>query len=243
MATDDLILSLRNICYAYGQSAPVLNRLDFDLRAGEKIGLVGDNGSGKTTLLHLLVGLKQVSAGTLTVFGQTVSSEGDFQWVRQGVGLLFQDADDQLFCPTVIEDVAFGPINQGKSQEEARAIAAQVLADLGLAGFEERITHHLSGGEKRLVALATVLAMSPRLLLLDEPTTGLDHVTRERLLGILRQLDIAYVVVSHDYDFLGRVADGIFYMKDGKILTGEDGAMHSHFHVHSFGALPHQHSS
>ena len=243
MATDDLILSLRNISYAYGRAGSVLDRLDFDLHSGEKIGLVGDNGSGKTTLLHLIVGLKKATAGTLTVLGNQASSEEDFRLVRQGVGLLFQDADDQLFCPTVLEDVAFGPVNQGKSPDEARIIAARVLADLGLAGFEGRITHHLSGGEKRLVALATVLAMSPRLLLLDEPTTGLDHDTRERLLGILRQLDIAYVVVSHDYDFLGRVADAVYYMKDGRILTAEDGAMHSHFHVHSFGTLPHQHSS
>lgn len=149
----------------------------------------------------------------------------------------------RLFCPTVLEDVAFGPVNQGNSPEEARAIAAQVLTDLGLAGFEDRITHRLSGGEKRLVALATVLAMSPQLLLLDEPTTGLDHATKERLLEILRGLDLAYVVVSHDYDFLGRVADAVYYMKDGKLLTAEEGAIHSHFHVHSFGALPHQHSS
>ena len=242
MATDDLILSLRNICYSYQQSAPVLDRLDFDLRPGEKIGLVGDNGSGKTTLLHLIVGLKKAVGGTVTVLGKEARTEDDFRVVRQGVGLLFQDADDQLFCPTVLEDVAFGPVNQGKSPEEARAIAAQVLADLGLTGFEERITHHLSGGEKRLVALATVLAMSPRLLLLDEPTTGLDRDTKERLTGILRQLEIAYVVVSHNYDFLGQVADSIYYMQDGRILPSEDGAIHSHFHVHSFGGRPHQHS-
>ncbi|MDH4320872.1 MAG: energy-coupling factor ABC transporter ATP-binding protein [Desulfobulbaceae bacterium] len=243
MASNDLILSLRGISYSYSRSRPVLDRLDLDLRAGEKVGLVGDNGSGKTTLLHLIVGLKKAAAGTLTVFGREACSEEDFRLVRQGVGLLFQDADDQLFCPTVLEDVAFGPINQGHSPAEARLIAGKVLADLGLGGFEERITHHLSGGEKRLVALATVLAMSPRLLLLDEPTTGLDHDTKERLLAILRRLDIAYMVVSHDYDFLGRVADSVFYMKDGRILTTEEGAIHSHFHIHSFGTLPHQHSS
>ena len=242
MAPDDLILSLRNICYSYGQSAPVLKGLDFDLRPGQKVGVVGDNGSGKTTLLHLIVGLKKVVDGTVKVFGEEVSCEDDFRKVRQGVGLLFQDADDQLFCPTVLEDVAFGPVNQGKSMEEARTIAAQVLDDLGLKGFEERITHHLSGGEKRLVALATVLAMSPRVLLLDEPTTGLDHDTKDRLTGILRRLEIAYVVVSHNYDFLGQVADSVYYMKDGQLMPSEDGAIHSHFHVHSFGGLPHQHS-
>ena len=243
MAPDDLILSLRNICYSYRQSGPVLDRLDFDLRNGDKVGLVGDNGSGKTTLLHLIVGLKKAASGTVTVFGKEARCEEDYQLVRQGVGLLFQDADDQLFSPTVLEDVAFGPVNQGKSPEEACEIAMRVLADLGLTGFEERITHHLSGGEKRLVALATVLAMSPKVLLLDEPTTGLDHDTKERLIGILQRLEIAYVVVSHNYDFLGQVADTVYYMKDGRLLPSEDGAIHSHFHVHSFGGLPHQHSS
>jgi len=243
MALHDVILSLRDICYSYDRWGLVLDHLNFDLHRGQRVGLVGDNGSGKTTLLHLIVGLKRPEAGRIEVFGRPVASEEDFRQVRQRVGLLFQDADDQLFCPTVLEDVAFGPINQGKHPEEAREIALRVLADLGLAGFEERITHRLSGGEKRLVSLATVLAMAPDVLLLDEPTTGLDHDTKERLVEILQGLAISSVVVSHEYDFLGRTAELVYYMQAGRLLAEEASAIHSHYHVHSFGKLPHQHSS
>ncbi len=243
MAAHDLIISLKGINYSCGRHrAAVLHDLDFDLFRGDKVGLVGDNGSGKTTLLHLIVGLKQPDAGRLEIFGRRVASEEDFRPVRQRVGLLFQDADDQLFCPTVLEDVAFGPVNQGKTPDEAVAIARRVLGDLGLSGFEERITHRLSGGEKRLVSLATVLAMAPDVLLLDEPTTGLDHETKERLVAILNGLAISYVVVSHEFDFLGRTVDKLYYLRDGRLLADEGGAIHSHYHVHSFGKFPHHHS-
>jgi cobalt/nickel transport system ATP-binding protein len=121
------------------------------------------------------------------------------------VGLLFQDSDDQLFCPTVAEDVAFGPLNLGKPREEVRRIVAQTLDALGLGGYEDRITYKLSGGEKRLVALATVLAMEPEVLLLDEPTAGLDDDAAERVMDVLRQLPQAMVIASHDERLLGRL--------------------------------------
>ena len=133
---------------------------------------MGPNGSGKTTLFHIIMGLLTPSSGTIEFFGKPVKTEKDFRKVYKKVGLLFQDADDQLFSPTVLEDVAFGPLNLGKSKLEARNIAQNTLERLGIAHFENRVTHKLSGGEKRLVALATVLSMEPELLLLDEPNTG-----------------------------------------------------------------------
>ena len=139
--------------------------------------LLGPNGCGKTTLLHLIVGLLRPSAGQIEAFGRQRMAEADFHEVRRRVGLLFQDADDQLFCPTVAEDVAFGPLNLGKSRDEVRRIVAGTLDSLGLAGYEHRVTYRLSGGEKRLVALATVLAMQPEVLLLDEPSGGLDDAS------------------------------------------------------------------
>jgi cobalt/nickel transport system ATP-binding protein len=141
-------------------------------------------------------------AGRIVIFGQEVKKEKDFVDVRQKVGLLFQNADDQLFCPTVLEDVAFGPLNQGKPPTEAIRIARETIERLGLKGFEDRVTYKLSGGEKKLVSLATVLAMQPRLLLLDEPTAGLDEKTKERLIHILRNLEITLMVVSHENHFL-----------------------------------------
>jgi cobalt/nickel transport system ATP-binding protein len=197
------LIEMININYTYpGAPQPVFQDFNFELLPGNHIGLVGPNGSGKTTMLSLIMGLLRPQSGIIRIFGEEVRSEKDYVQVRQKVGLLFQNADDQLFCPTVMEDVAFGPLNQGKSPAEAIEIARATMARLGLAGFEDRITYKLSGGEKRLVSLATVLAMEPRLLLLDEPTTGLDEATRHRLIHILQDLDIAYMIVSHEPDFL-----------------------------------------
>jgi cobalt/nickel transport system ATP-binding protein len=197
------LIDLHNVTFTYpGASQPVLEKFAFQLLPGKQLGLVGPNGSGKTTLLHLIMGLLRPQAGRIIILGQEVRQARDFLDVRQKVGLLFQNADDQLFCPTVLEDVAFGPLNQGKSPAEAMAIARETMDKLGLAGFEDRVTYKLSGGEKKLVSLATVLAMQPQVLLLDEPTTGLDDTTRHRLIHILQDLDISYLIVSHEHEFL-----------------------------------------
>jgi cobalt/nickel transport system ATP-binding protein len=197
------LIELHNISFSYpGASQPVFEDFNFQLLPGKHLGLVGPNGSGKTTLLHLIMGLLRPQSGRIVILGQEVKKEKDFLDIRQKVGLLFQNADDQLFCPTVLEDVAFGPLNQGKTPAEAIAIARETMAGLGLAGFEDRVTYKLSGGEKKLVSLATVLAMQPHLLLLDEPTTGLDEATRHRLIHILQNLEISYLIVSHEHEFL-----------------------------------------
>jgi cobalt/nickel transport system ATP-binding protein len=170
-----------------------------------------------------------------------VRVEKDFASVRQRIGLLFQDADDQLFSPTVLEDVAFGPLNLGKTKEEAKTIAQKTLRSLGLAGFEDRVTHKLSGGEKRLVSLATVLAMEPAVLLLDEPTTGLDETTERRLVEILKGLDLSYLLVSHNMDFLVETTSGISCMRGGKVLLDDESIPHTHVHVHRHGRYVHKH--
>jgi cobalt/nickel transport system ATP-binding protein len=197
------LIEVHKLSFTYpGAAQPVFLDFHFQLLPGKQLGLVGPNGSGKTTLLHLIMGLLRPQAGSIAIFGQEVKKEKDFLEVRQKVGLLFQNADDQLFCPTVLEDVAFGPLNQGKTPAEAVRIARETMAQLGLADFEDRVTYKLSGGEKKLVSLATVLAMQPRLLLLDEPTTGLDDTTRHRLIHILQDLEISYLIVSHEHEFL-----------------------------------------
>jgi cobalt/nickel transport system ATP-binding protein len=197
------LIELRHITYTYpGADRSVFQDFNFQLLPDNHIGLTGPNGCGKTTMLHLIMGLLRPQVGSIVIFGEEVKKEQDFVKVRQQVGLLFQNPDDQLFCPTVLEDVAFGPLNQGKKPAEAVRIARETMDRLGLAGFEDRVTYKLSGGEKKLVSLATVLAMQPRLLLLDEPTTGLDEATRHRLVHILQDLDIAYMIVSHEPEFL-----------------------------------------
>ena len=179
--------------------------------------LNGPNGAGKTTLLHLMVGLVTPRTGRIFAFGRERRVEADFVEVRARAGLLFQDADDQLFCPTVAEDVAFGPLNQGKSKAEARAIVHQTLSELGLEGLEHRVTHKLSGGQRRLVSLAAVLAMRPQALLLDEPTNALDEATRARLLDILAGLPLAMVIVSHDQGVLDRLATRAVRLEAGRL--------------------------
>jgi len=209
------LIELQDITFAYpGAPQPVFKDFNFQLLPGKHLGLIGPNGCGKTTLLHLIMGLLKPQAGKISIFGDEVSKEKDFVAIRQKVGLVFQNPDDQLFCPTVLEDVAFGPLNQGKSPEEAIQIARETMEGLGLAGFEDRVTYKLSGGEKKLVSLATVLAMQPRLLLLDEPTTGLDTDTKHRLVHFLQDLDISYMIVSHEDAFLHHTVGECYHVHE-----------------------------
>ncbi|EXJ15074.1 ATPase component NikO of energizing module of nickel ECF transporter [Imhoffiella purpurea] len=222
------MIELRGIAFDH-RDRPVLEGIDFGLHPGERVALVGPNGAGKTTLLLLLVGLLRPKAGELIAFGRARRSEADFHEVRARVGLLFQDSDDQLFCPTVLEDVAFGPLNLGRSPDEARDEAFRTLSVLGLDGFAERVTHRLSAGEKRLVALATVLAMKPSVLLLDEPTNGLDEATEQRLIAHLSGLDQAMLIVSHDRTFLERLANRAVHLVGGRL---SEARLHRHPHTH-----------
>jgi cobalt/nickel transport system ATP-binding protein len=238
-----LLINLQDILFSYPGRKPVLNNLSFQFHAKDKIGLIGPNGSGKTTLFHIIMGLLKPASGKMEIFGNQVTEEKDFGSVRQKIGLLFQDADDQLFSPTVLEDVAFGPLNLGKSKQEAVDTAKQTLKILGLEGFEERITYKLSGGEKRLVSLATVLAMKPEILLLDEPTSGLDDSTKSRLTEALSDLDLSYIVISHEFDFLSETTSAVYSMTAGKINLDKESRLHRHAHLHPYGDHPHEHKT
>jgi cobalt/nickel transport system ATP-binding protein len=236
------IIELKGVAFGYPGGPPVLRDLDFALHPGERIGIMAPNGSGKTTLFHLIMGLVKPQSGSISIFGKLRQTEKDFSEVRGRIGLLFQDPDDQLFSPTVLEDVAFGPLNLGRTKNEAAAVARRTLKSLGLNGFEDRITFKLSGGEKRLVSLATVLAMEPEVLLLDEPENGLDSRTRARLMEILRDLDIAYILISHELEFLAAATHIIYTLDAGRILADKELHVHEHVHAHALGARPHDHS-
>ena len=199
-------IELDAVCASYDDHREILRDLSLTLESGERLGLTGPNGSGKTTLLRLIVGLIRPTSGTLRVLGEEVNSEAQFASVRRTVGLLFQDSDDQLFCPTVHEDVAFGPFNLGLSHAEVHAVVNETLDLLGLGDLEQRITYQLSVGQRRLVALATILAMKPKVLLLDEPTAGLDETHEARLVEILQGLPQEMIIVSHNTPFLEEVA-------------------------------------
>jgi len=214
------LIELESVSFGYRAGHAVLSDVTVRLLPGERIGLLGANGSGKTTLLHLVVGLLKPTSGTIRAFGLPRREEADFLEVRQRAGLVFQDSDDQLFSPTVLEDVAFGPLNLGKSPDAARRIASETLRLVGMAGFEERVTYQLSGGEKRLIALATVLAMHPDVLLLDEPTNGLDETSCARVLGVLMALPQAMMIVSHEREFVNRLATRTVSIERGTVSDG-----------------------
>lgn len=212
------LLCLRGVSFGYEAQRPVLTDLDLELWPHQRLAILGANGSGKTTLLHLMVGLVRPDAGTVESRGAVCRREADFHPVRRRVGLLFQNPDDQLFCPTVAEDVAFGPLNLGKSRDEAAETVRETLAMLGLGGFEDRVTTRLSPGEKRRVALATVLAMKPEVLLLDEPTAGLDLANQTFLEDLLKRLPQAMVLVSHDDGFITRVGvHRVLHLSHGRL--------------------------
>ena len=216
------LIALSDIHFAYPGAEPVLRGASLTLAPGERLSITGPNGAGKSTLLKMIVGLLTPRAGRVEIFGQERRIEADFETVRARVGLVFQDADDQLFCPTVAEDIAFGPLNLGKSRDEALAIVDAVLARLQLMHLRNRITHHLSGGEKRLVTLATVLAMEPEVLLLDEPTNALDLDNWARLVEIVNDLPQAVLLVTHDPEFRAAVAPRSLQLTDGLLLPVAD---------------------
>ncbi|MBO9409203.1 ABC transporter ATP-binding protein [Shimia sp. R9_1] len=212
------ILRLDDIHFAYPGHAPVLSGASLHLEPGERLSIAGANGAGKSTLFRIALGLQKPDAGTVTIFGKERSVEADFHEVRQRIGMVFQDPDDQLFCPTVAEDIAFGPLNLGRSKSEAIAIVDRVLTDLDLMHLRDRITHKLSGGEKRLVTLATVLAMEPEALLLDEPTNALDTKNEARLLEILQGLPQAILLVSHTPSFREALAPDTLELREGQLV-------------------------
>ena len=243
-ANDDAtppLAAVEDIHFTYpGSAAPVLRGASLALRPGRRIGLLGHNGSGKSTLLHLLMGLLRPQSGRVLHRGAPLAREADFAPLRREVGFLFQNSDDQLFCPTVLEDVAFGPLNHGASPAEARGVAEATLERLGFAGFGGRVTHRLSGGEKKMIALAAVLAMQPQALLLDEPTNDLDPRTRDRLIAILAAHSPTHLIISHDWDFLAQTCDSFLSVQDGSVRIATH-TPHTHVHTHTGGDVHHHH--
>ena len=233
------LIKTTGLSFSYTGDRALLENVNFQLDAGDRAVLIGANGSGKTTFLQLLVGLLKPDSGSIEAFGRPRTAEKDFYDVRARAGLLFQNPDDQLFCPTVLEDVAFGPLNLGRTLEEACERAHRTLDLLGLSGYADSITYKLSGGEKRLVSLAAVLAMEPEVLLLDEPTAGVDEVIVERITGILNRCDAAILVVTHDRGFAEKITNSAFYLKDGSVEEAgqavEESFVSSFFHEQGSG--------
>lgn len=217
-------VQLSRVAYAYPDGHQALFGVDLTLQRGERVALLGPNGAGKTTLVMHLNGILSAGHGEVRVAGELVDSKdrAALARVRARVGIVFQDPDDQLFMPTVAEDVAFGPRNMGLSEEDIAARVSRALERVGMAEFAERPPHHLSFGQRRRVAVATVLAMEPEILVLDEPSSNLDPASRRELAEILRDLDITMLMVTHDMPYALELCERAVILSGGRIVA--DGA-------------------
>ncbi|ADL12319.1 ABC transporter related protein [Acetohalobium arabaticum DSM 5501] len=206
------MIKIRNLSFQYPDGTQILDNFNLTVQENDRIALIGPNGTGKTTLFKIIMGLLIPQEGEVIIFGKQRKEEEDFVEVREKIGFLFQDSDDQLFCSTVEEDIAFGPLNLGKSKEKAMEIVSETLELVDMQGFEKKTPYSLSGGEKRMIAFATILAMKPKLLLLDEPFAGLDKDATEKMLSILTEIDLPYVIISHRNSLVKEVTDDSYYL-------------------------------
>ncbi len=218
MVNSKPVIEARGLRYRYDDGTLALDNVDFRLAAGETVALLGRNGSGKTTLVLMLSGLLE-GEGEITVCGLKVERR-NLAAVRRKVGMVFQDSEEQLFMPTVLEDVAFGPLNQGIEPEEALRMAVRALEQVGMLVASRKAPYHLSAGEKRRAALAGVLVMKPEILILDEPTTYLDPPGQRELIHLLKELPQAKILVTHDSLFAQALAQRALFLEKGH-LAGE----------------------
>lgn len=253
---------LHNVAYSYPDGTPALRGLTLSIEAGEKVAILGANGSGKSTLLKIMDGLYFSSAGEVVAFGQPLSEEaladdGRSHEFRRQVGLVFQDADVQLFCPTVWDEVAFGPLQLGITPEEVLARVERALKLLRIEKLAERPPHKLSGGEKKKVAIASVLSLQPSVLLLDEPTANLDPRSRSQVVDLLLEMNsggTTIVAATHDLDIVELIADRAYVLDEAHNLVAEgptedilaDSALLTranlvHEHIHSHNGITHIH--
>lgn len=212
------IIQVTDLCFAYPDGTEALRGISFSIRHGESVGIVGANGAGKSTLLHHLNGYLAPSSGQVSIAGRPVNRD-TAKDIRRRVGVVFQDADDQLFMPTVFEDVAFGPLNLGVSAKETERRATRALERVGAHHLKDRPPHKLSAGEKRAVAIATILALSPDVLVMDEPSSNLDPRGRRRLIRLLATFEHTKIIASHDLEMVVELCPRVIVLDAGAIVA------------------------
>ena len=212
-----MILNADNLSFSYGEHQ-VLNQLCIQVEAGESVGIIGCNGAGKSTLLKLFCGIEAGYQGSLELFGMQ-AAQRNMTAIRKNLGYVFQDSDSQLFMTTVYEDVAFAPQNYGYDREEVHRRTMDALKKVHMEDCAERQVYRLSGGQKKLAAIATVLSMEPELLLMDEPSAALDPQNRRNLIGVINELQYSKVIASHDLDFIYDTCERTVLLADGRIVA------------------------
>ncbi|NOZ29800.1 MAG: ABC transporter ATP-binding protein [Chloroflexi bacterium] len=212
------VIRIEDLDFTYPDGRQALYGVTLSIHEGEKVALVGPNGAGKSTLMLHLNGILRSPRGRIWVDGMEVNDE-NLGRIRARVGLVFQNPDDQLFSPTVFEDVAFGPLHMGYAEAEVRERVRRALALVGMEGFDDRITHHLSMGERKRIAIATVLSMDPRILVLDEPSAGLDPRARRGLINLLRSLPITMLVSTHDMHLVRDLFPRMVILDEGRVMA------------------------
>jgi len=211
------IVEIENLSFVYPDGCQGLKDVSLAVEPGEDLAVIGPNGAGKSTLLLHLNGVLRGNS-TVRVCGLQVE-EKNLKEIRRKVGLVFQDPDDQLFSPTVFDDVAFGPLNMGYSEVEVRQRVAQALEWVGLAGYEKRSSHHLSAGERKRIALATVLSLNPQLLVMDEPTSNLDPRSKWSLIELLGRLPVTKVIAAHDLELVRALCPRAIILDEGRTVA------------------------
>ncbi|MCE5243259.1 MAG: ABC transporter ATP-binding protein [Syntrophobacteraceae bacterium] len=212
------IVEVKDLQYTYPDGNPALRGISFRITHGESVGIIGANGAGKSTLLLHLNGYLIPEAGTVRI-GDFPLTRKTLEYVRRTVGMVFQDPDDQLFMPVVYDDVAFGPLNLGLPPEEVDQRVAEALETVGASHLRERPPYRLSGGEKRAVAIASVLSMSPSILVMDEPTSNLDPRARRQLIGLLRTFEHTRIIATHDLDMVLDLCSRTMILKEGRLAA------------------------
>ncbi len=215
------IIKIRNLEYVYPDGTKALKGIDLDVFKEESVGLIGPNGAGKSTLLLHLNGILKAGRGLVEVLGMKVKERNIIK-VRQRVAIVFQEPDDQLFMPTVFDDVAFGPINLGYPEEKVRVSVKEALKGVRMESYEKRCSHHLSFGEKKRISLATVLSMQPEILILDEPTSNLDPRARRHLIELLRSFTLTKIVAGHDLELILGICQRVVLLDEGRIVANGD---------------------
>lgn len=212
------ILEFKDVFYAYPDGTKALNGISIRITHGESVGIVGSNGSGKSTLLLHTNGCLMPTKGAV-IIGDLMLGKKTRQEIRKKVGLVFQNPDDQLFMPTVLDDVAFGPLNLGLGHNKANERANEALQTVGALHVKDKPPHHLSSGQKSSVAIATVIAMQPDILVMDEPASSLDPKSRRYLINLLKAFEHTKIIASHDLDLILDVCERCIVIKEGRIMA------------------------